>query len=445
MRQVPRTRLAPAVLLPLLALLATAPAAQDREPAEQQRPVKTTPTIRTQIYERMLEAQTCLEDGDTACALAQLAELDDDRNLNAYERANLLNFYAVAYFELDDYDSAAGSYEAILALPRAELPDPIVQTAMKNLASAYWNLERPHDALAMLDQWMALPGTRPASSDWYLKATMHYQVGEFDAGVDAALQAIGLAEEQGKLGEESWYQLLAALYDELGETGRVIDTLTILVENWTRREHVLQLAGQLNQAGRDAEMLTLFEIAYAMGWLRSSSELVGLASLQLQAELPFKAAQVLEAGLADGRIEATERTWNMLAQAWQYAGHHAQAIPAFEEASALADDGNIDVRMAQSLARLARWDECVQTLERAFESGGIDAPDQAYLQLGHCHYFLKQWDEADAAFAQAEKTDRSRQTARQYRALVLSRRNTEAGYADALREALQDLHETDAP
>jgi tetratricopeptide (TPR) repeat protein len=404
---------------------------------------KTTPAVRADVFARMTEAQTCLDEGDTDCAFELLRELEEDRDLNSYEQANLLGLYAVIYFDLEDFESAARSYEAILELPRIELPDGLIEASMKNLASTYWNLERPRDALDVLDQWFGLPTTVPASSDWYLKGSMHYQIEEYEEGAEAVRRAIRLANDRGDVGEETWYQLLAALYDELGETDLVIETLTILVEHWTKRQNVLQLAGQLQQAGRDNEMLVLFEAAYAMGWLRTSSELVALASLLLQADTPFKAATVLEQGLADGSIESTERTWNMLAQSWQYAGHHEQALPAFEKATALAEDGNIDVRLAQSLARLSRWADCVATLETAFERGGLDAPEQAYLQLGHCHFYLKQWDEADRAFAEAEKSERYRATARQYRASVLSRRNTEAELADALREALEALADDD--
>ena len=434
-----------AVIAALLCLLATAVWSQDGDADAEsgQRETKTTPAVRAQVYDKMLEAQACLDEGDTECALRILEEIGKDRNLNAYERANLLGLYAVTYFDLDDYESAAASYEALLELPREELPDSIVQTSMKNLASTYWNLERPQDALAMLDQWFELPSTTPASSDWYLKGTMHYQIAEYAEGAEAVRMAIRLARDKGELGEETWYQLLAAIYDELGETDLVIETLTILVENWTKRDNVLQLAGQLQLAGRDQQTLVLFEAAYGMGWLQSSRELLALASMYLDAEIPFKAAQVLEKGLEDGSIESMERTWNMLAQSWQFAGHHAQAVPAFEHASALAEDGNIDLRLAQSLALLARYEECVAVIESALERG-VDSPGLANLQLGHCHYNLKQWDEADTAFAQAEKSERTRNTASDYRASVLSRRNTEEEYARQLEEALAQFPEAPA-
>jgi tetratricopeptide (TPR) repeat protein len=354
----------------LLGLIAAA-SAQESSPDPDERRNRVTPTIRTHIYDRMLEAETCLGEGDSDCALSLLDQLSALRDLNTFEIANLHNFYAVVWYERDDFAAAATSYEKVLALPPAELTDGLIQAAMKNLSSTYWNLERPHDALELLDRWMALPTVTPLPRDWHLKATMHYQVEEYPQGIEALQAAIALAADQGEIGEEAWYQLLAAMYDELEQTERVIETLTILVENWTHLDNLLQLAGQLSLADRDDDTLALFEAAYEVGWLTSSNHLTTLASLYLQAEIPYQAAVVLEQGLGNGRIEPAQRNWDMLGQAWQRAGHHEQAVPVLEQASMLAEGGNVDVRLAQSYARLGRYAECIEVSRRGLERGGI--------------------------------------------------------------------------
>lgn len=407
-------------------------AAQEAAPDESER---TVPAIRAHIYERFGEIQTCIEEGDTDCALDGLARLGETRDLNSFEKANVQSLYAITYFDREDYEGAAGAYEIILELPRNELPEGFVQAAMRNLSSTYWNLERPRDALALLDEWIALPTTQAGSSDWYLKGTMHYELEEFAAGAGALREAIAIANRRGEIGEENWYRLLAALYSELGETDDAIDTLTTLATHWTKRSHVLQLAGQLSLAGRDNEVLSLYEAAYEAGWLRSSQDLVSLASLFLQAEIPYKAAAVLEAGLASGNVESNERNWNLLGQAWQSARNHDEAIAALEQASRLAENGEADIRLARSLALRARWEECIAASNRGFERGGISAPGIARIQLGQCHFYLRQWDEAEAAFEQAEQVERTRENAREWLSYVLSRRNTERENEQKLREA----------
>lgn len=393
------------------------------------------PTISAAVYERLAEARACLDEGNPECALELLGRLAERRGLSAFDRANMLSVRSFACFDLQDFDCSARAYEELLSLPRDELTPGIVEQAMRNLSSTYWNLERLHDALATFEQWIALPTTEPVGDDWYRKGMLHYQVEEFTAGVDALTKAIASAAGQDQLGEESWYQLLAALYSELEDQERVIETVTILAENWTKREHVLQLAGQLSQADRQRETLVLFEVAYAAGWLTTSSNLVNLATMHLQFGAPYKATLVLEEGLGNGKIESTERTWSLLGQAWQLAGHKDESIPAFERAAQLADDGNADLRLARAYALRQRWEDCVNAAQRGIERGELTAADRAWIQLGHCQMSLKLWDEAETAFARAERSERSRDSALDYLAYLLSLRNEERDNERQLREA----------
>lgn len=402
------------------------------EPPAQNRPA---PTISAAVYERLAEARTCLDEGDPDCALELLGQLAGQRNLTAFDRANLFSLAAYAYFDLEDYAGATGAYEDLLALPRDELTPGIVERAMRNLASAYWNLDRLRDALATFDEWMALPSITPVGDDWYRKGMLHYQLAEYAESIAAVTKAIAWSAANGELGEESWYQLLAALYSELEDEDELIATLTLLSENWTRREHILQLAGHLSQADRQTHTLVLYEAAYHVGWLTTSSNLVNLATLHLQFDAPYKAARVLEEGLAAGRIESTERTWNLLGQAWQIAGHHRESIPAFERAAELADDGNADLRLARAYGLRHRWEDCAEAARRGFERGDLTSPDLAWIQLGHCEMSLGNWDEADAAFTRAERTERSRDTARRFLVHVNSLRNEQRINEEQLREA----------
>ena len=426
----------------LFPLLPDRAMAQDNGTDESVRETKVIPTIRTRIYDRLIEIQTCLEENDSQCALAGLDEIAEIRDLNSYEWANVQSFYATTYFNLDDFEAASQAYEAILALPRVELPDGFVQTAMKNLSSTYWSLGQPRDALDILDQWFGLPTTVPSSRDFYMKGNLHYQIDEFADGAVAIERAIELARENGGIGEESWYQLLAAIYSQLEDTERVIDTLFILVEHWTKREHVIRLAGNLSQVGRDVETLALFEAAYDIGWLTTSRDLVTLAGMHLEAGVPYKAATVLETGLANGTIESTERNWNMLAQSWQQAAEYDRAIPAFQSASNLAKDGNIDVRLAQVFARRYRWDECTEAARTAIRRGNLTYPDDAYIELGRCLAYLRRYDDARDALERAERYERSQELARQWLQYVLVLDSRARENERKLREANEVANET---
>lgn len=375
---------------------------------------KIIPTIRTSTYDRLQEAQMCMDEKDYDCVKDTLDKLAQVRDLNNYEMANIWQFRAYLAFDLDDMASAIDAYEKLLALPFEDMPDGLIQNTMRNLASLYVQEEQYQKGLDTFMRWMALPTVTPTGDDHYMLATIYYQMDKPNDGIPEIQQAIELASQQGEIGDEAWYQMLYVFYFQLEQQDNVIDTLKFMVEHWTRPKWVLALAGQLSSQGRDDETLTLYELAYESGWLMRGTEWVQLANLYLNGEAPYKAALVLQKGLDNGIIESTLSNWRLLAQAYQLAQEHEKAIPAFQHASTLAEDGDVDRMLAQSYQSLGEWDECAKAARDALDRGGLDRSDLVYLMLGNCLMNGKEYQEARNAFQQAAKDDRVAATARDF-------------------------------
>ena len=79
-----------------------------------------------------------------------------------------------------------------------------------------------------------------------------------------------------------------------------------------------------------------------------------MAQLLLGADIPVKAALIMEKGLDGGVIESNMNNWRVLAQAWQLAQEDEKAIPAMIQAASLSEDGELDLRLAQSYQNLAQ-------------------------------------------------------------------------------------------
>jgi tetratricopeptide (TPR) repeat protein len=379
--------------------------AQPGQAAPGAQSTKVVPTIRTHIFERLNEAQICMDEGDLECAQDELDSLENVRDLNNYEIAQLWNFRAFLFFEIEDTDGAIDAYERILAIPHTDMPDGMIQGTMKNLASLYIQEERYQEGLDTFLQWMALPTVTPSADDNYMLASIYYQMERFADGIDPLLRAIELANAAGEIGDEPWYQLLYVFYFQLEQTDKVIETLSFMVEHWTKRDWLIALAGQLSGEGREDETLALYEAAYEIGWLARGTEQVQLANLLLNGDAPYKAAALLDKGLNDGTIESTQSNWRLLAQAYQLSMEHEKALPALERASALADDGSVDRLLAQSYARLARWQECADASRSALDRGGLDRTDYVYMQLGQCLMNTKDYQGARTAFQEAGRGD----------------------------------------
>lgn len=400
------------------------------EGQQQEQETRRTPAMREVVYQRLAEAQACAEMGDLQCARDKLNQVSRMRDLNSYETAQMHYFEAYMAFEAEDYNAAITAYEKVLQQP--DLPISLEQNTMLSLAQLYAQQERYQEALSMLDRWFGVTES-PGTTAYVLKAQIHYQLRQYEQGIPAIMAAIDLAREQGRELEESWFQLLNVFYFELENYPKVIETLTFMINNWPKKDYVIQLASIYGQEGQEERMTALYEAAYEAGWLTRSQELVNLAQMLLQSEAPYKAALILEKGIEDGSIEKNEANWRLLSQAWQLAREDEKALPALTEAASRSNDGELDVMLAQSYANLARWEECAEAARNALRRGGLSRPDRANLLLGNCLAEMKDYSAARTAFEAALRDERSRSTAEQWLRYIREEQDRER----QLREAQQ--------
>lgn len=265
----------------------------------------------------------------------------------------------------------------------------------------------------MLDQWFTI-AENPGPDPYILRAQIYYQLQQYREGIEPVLQAIEVAQVQGQELQENWYRLLNVFYYELEDYPNVINVLRTIIDTWPKREYFIQLSAMYGQEGDEARQLALYETAYEAGWLERSNEFVQLAQLLLGADIPVKAAKIMEAGLEDGTIESTENNWRVLAQAWQLAQEDVRALPALGRAASMSENGEIDLRLAQSHQNLANWQDCVDTAREGLRKGDLRRPDQGNMILGACLFELEEYTAARAAFEEAEEDTRSRAAAQSW-------------------------------
>src|SRR5690606_10730920 len=231
------------------------------------------------------------------------------------------------------------------------------------------------NALEALDRWFALAES-PSAEAWAMKARFLYLLGRYADAIEPARTALRTFAEQGQTADEGLYQVLQYSYIELDQLQHAIEVGTEIVELWPKKQHVVTLAALYGQNGDELVQLALYEAAFEAGWLTSGTELSSYAQLLLAAEIPYKAATILEEGLEGGVIASTPPNWQMLSQAWLLARDEERALPPLERASELASDGEIDLRLASAHSVLYRWEECVDAASRALERG-IERADEA--------------------------------------------------------------------
>jgi tetratricopeptide (TPR) repeat protein len=401
--------------------------AQEESRAEAE--TRRTPAMRERVYTRLAEAQECAEVDDVECAQQRLAQVREMDDLNSYETAQMWNFYAFIYFGQDNYREAIRAYEMVLEQP--ELPLGMEQTTMYTLCQLYFQQERYDDSLAMLDRWFGL-AEEPGADPYVLRAQLFYSLQRFEEGIEPVLTAIGINQELGRAPRENWYRLLNVFYYELEDYENVIDVLRTMIEIWPKREYFVQLSAMYGQEGNDAAQMGLYEVAHEAGWLTRGNELIQMAQLLLQADVPIRAAKILEAALDSGTVESNERNWRLLAQSWQLAQEDLKAVPAMTRAAGMAEDGTLNVNLAQSYQNLYEWEDCAEAARNGIRKGDLRREDQAYMILGACLFELKEYSAARTAFEDASEDERSRGNGRSWIQYVNAEESRDRELAAAL-------------
>jgi len=390
-------------------------AAQDADPDKDTTKTKQAQAVSKEVYERIQKAQELVDAKDMAGALRLLNSLYNPDKLTEYEQANVLNYIGFVYYNMDDTKSAIKTYEKMLAIPTLE-PQMAKQTTY-TLVQLLTMEEQFSKALAMLDKWFMME-PNPAPEAFILKAQNLYQLQRYAEMIQPVENAMRVATERGKPVKEDWYGLLNFAYFQQEDYRKVRDIQKILLENWPKARYWKSLAGAYTELGEDEKLIYAYDAAFTQGMLEKEQEFVTMAQLYLQAEVPYKAAKLMQEKMDAGVVAKNEKNYRLLSQSWQLAQEDSKAIPALKAAAALTNDGELDSRLANSYLNIGEYNECATAANTALRKGGLKSPDNVQISLGMCLYNLRRYDEARRAFDSAAQVPKSRRTANQWISVI---------------------------
>ena len=414
-------RITRAICLPLMLGILAAPApaqAQSEDAAEEEsrsQKTKQAQAVSKEVYDKIQKAQEMVDAKDYAGALRSLNTLYNPDKLTEYEQSNVLNYIGFVYYNMDDIPNAMRTYEKMLAIPSLE--ETLRKNTTYTLAQLYTMQEDYSKALSTLDKWFLLE-PNPAPEPFILKAQNLYQVERYADMVEPIENAMRVAREREKEIKEDWYVLLNFAYFQQENYTKVRDIQKIMLVNWPKKRYWFSLAGAYTELGEDENLINAYASAYNQGMLEKESELVTMAQLFMQREVPYKAAVLLEREMESGRVSRSAKNYRLLSQAWQLSMEDEKAIPALTEAAKLSSDGELDVRLGNALLNTGQFGECVQAVETGLRKGGLKSPDNAHISLGMCLYNQRKYNSAVAAFQEAAKTPRSRKIANQWISVI---------------------------
>jgi tetratricopeptide (TPR) repeat protein len=363
-------------------------------------------TVGPAAYEKLEKAMGQLAEERYAEARKVLDELSR-KKLNPHERALMYQTLGFVEAGLDRYPAAIAALEKCLA--EDALPPAAQQNVQFNLAQLMMAEERYAEATRLLERWFRETES-PTPLAYHLLAVAYYQQEELDRALPPARKAVELSDDP----QEGWLSLLLALTIERREYALALPLLERLISRFPRKGYWLQLAALYGELGREKDSLAAMQLAYEQGLLETDQELRNLARLDLYHEIPYRAAHVLEEGLARNRIEGDAESWELLANAWIAAREYEKALEPLTRAARLSGDGKLFLRLGQVHAEREEWAKASQALRQALAKGGLDDPGRVHLLLGIASYNQERLDEAAAEFVLAQQSEKSRKAASQW-------------------------------
>jgi len=387
--------------------------AQESQP-KKERETRRTPALRNKVYEKLAEAQAAAEAKDYRAAakiLDGMIASGGKKALNSYELANVYNLYAFIYYSEEQYGKALQAYENVVKQP--DIPLAMEVNTRFTIAQLYFVQEDWEKGIAALQQWFKMTES-PNANAYVLLAQGYYQTKDYDKALFNVEKAIDMYKAKDKLPKEQWYNLARFLYFEKNDVKNTVRVLEELLKHYPKKQYWVQASHMYGEQKKEARQLAAMETAYVQDMLDKSGEQVTMAYLYLNAEVPYKAAKVLDKGLKNKTIDDKSKNWEIAGNAWRQAQELKKAIPAMEVAAAKSDAGELYSRLGNVYLDSDQFKKAITAINKGLKRGGIKRPDTARLVLGMAYFNDKQYDKARKAFVAAGRDERSARYAQQW-------------------------------
>ena len=180
-------------------------------------------------------------------ALEKARVLEGNGRLNAYERALVFQTIGFIFANESKVGDAITYFEKSLA--ENALPNEAQQGMLYSLASLYMSEAQFQKAIDTAREWFRYEAD-PKADAFILIGSAYAQLEDYKSAEPYVLKALEKAEKP----QESWYQLLLAVYFETQQLPKTIPLLRTMVQYWPdKRDYWETLSGthmELNQGPR---------------------------------------------------------------------------------------------------------------------------------------------------------------------------------------------------
>lgn len=366
-----------------------------------------TSTSDQKTLQRGLDA---LNAGDDATAQPELQKVLDSSK-SKYARGIALEGLANVKFNQQDYKGAIAYYKQLLELN--SVPNDAYFDSMYNMAAGYVADGQYQAAQDQLKIWRE-QGKRETADSYALEGNIDYRLGKYPEAIAAIKKAQSMTDKP----KDSWNSLLVASYAESGQSDQAAGAIDQQLAKDPNNKQLVHNAIVLYVQSEQADKaLALLARQQQQGMLSSEDDYVSAAKFYAniaqtsgKPNVALDGAALLQEGLTKGIVKETAANYKLLGDSYVIGEKEDQALAAYDKASPLASNGDIDVRRAEILGQQQNWSGAKAAAQKAV-SRGTTHPGKAYLLLGKLNLGLQDKAAAKAAFLKAQQEADTREAA----------------------------------
>jgi tetratricopeptide (TPR) repeat protein len=372
--------------------------------AEKEKKKRPTRLVGPSVGKKVAKAFELYQADDIPGALAILLDINAKSD---YDKAYVDRFIGVMYAMQGKHEQ-----EAIKYLKKAVEPDILNENdqaeALKLLADLQLQTKDYKNALKNYYAWMDFSGKEDAAT-WVKVANAYYELKQLDKMIEPANRAIAL---EGDKPTQNPYILKITSYYERKMYKEAVDVLeTVLKLFPDNKTWWIQLGMFYTLVEDYPKALATLDMAYKQGYIEKESQIRTMASLFQSQGMPYKAAVLMEKGIAQGLVKRDETNLKVVANAWHAALHIDKAAKYYGELAKMTNSAAYYRKQGMLLKQDEQFEKAIVALKKALD---LKAKGQGaiHMSLAESYFYLGKYKQAYASIQKAMEDPKTRRGAK---------------------------------
>jgi tetratricopeptide (TPR) repeat protein len=297
--------------------------------------------------------------------IKQAQALPDQTPVDTYQ---INDFLAITAFNLNDHATADTAFEAMADSPI--MPDADKASTLHN-AALFASEAKHDDKVIKYAQELSAMGGPPDAPVLAVLAQAYYRSNDFSNAEATAIKAIN-ATPAGAAPNRGALEIALASELKQNKQDAAFKVLQTIVTNYDEPDEWSQIVDfSLGTKGiKDLDALNMYRLKMATKSTSAPDDYTVMASLALQNGYPAEAQAALDAGIAAGKVVTSGKSGAQLAEARTRAAKDRASLASFEAAAVKSPNGELDVKLAETLFGYGRYADAVTAARRGLGKGG---------------------------------------------------------------------------